>query len=308
MTRTIKRILIIPLLAFSAGISEISAQEIIEIEPLFEYPSAPEELSTLEDKSNYLVEHFWDSFNFKSKNTVDQNALNDAFRVYSVPLRWAHRDKSVAAVDKLIQSISKNPTLLMQFTKAAEETIYSPRAEVWVDDVYLKFLNAIVKNKKVPQSRREKYERQLKVLTNCHTGNSAPEFKFENVNGDNATYFPMSTPTIIIFGNPRNTDWRLNRLRLEANAALTEAINKGKVNVLFIIPRKMDNWKSDVTGYSSKWTVGCGENLKDIYDLRAEPSIYTIGADGKIIFKNTPVETAVEKVLEIIKSPVSTQQ
>lgn len=91
---------------------------------------------------------------FKSKSTVDQNALNDAFKVFSVPLRWANRDKAIAATNKLLQTISKNPTLLLQFTKAAEETIYGPRAEVWVDEVYLKFLNTLVSNKKIPAQRK----------------------------------------------------------------------------------------------------------------------------------------------------------
>lgn len=132
----------------------VYSQEPIQIDPLFEYPSAPEELSSLQDKSNYLVEHFWDSMDFKSSATVDQNALNDAFKVYSVPMRWAEKTRSLASADKLIEKISKNPTLLIQFTKAAETNLYSNRADVWIDEVYVKFLNALVKNKKIPESRK----------------------------------------------------------------------------------------------------------------------------------------------------------
>ena len=111
----------------------VAAQDVIEIQPLFEYPTAPEELNSLADKSDYLVEHFWDSMNFKNKTTVDQTALNHAFRVYTAPLRWANRDKALVSVNKLIESIQKNPALFIQFTKAAEENMYGPRAEVWVD-------------------------------------------------------------------------------------------------------------------------------------------------------------------------------
>ena len=299
MIKTINKILLFTFISVSSVSLSMNAQEVIEIEPLFEYPSAPQELPTLEAKSDYLVEHFWDQMDFKSKSTVDQNALNDAFRVFSVPLRWASRDKAEAATEKLIQSISKNPVLLLQFTKAAEENIYGPRAEVWVDEVYLKFLNALIKNKKVSAQRKKKYEEQLKVLSNTTIGSRAPEFSFENVNGDKANYFPMATNTIIIFGNPKDTDWRITRLRMESNAALTEAISKGKVNILFIVPNKMDGWKSEVVDYSSKWTVGCGENLNKIYDLRAMPSVYVIGHDGKILLKNTPLGTAISKILEL---------
>lgn len=301
MTTKINKIILSAFLSLSSVAFVANAQEVIEISPLFEYPTAPEELPTLEAKSDYLVEHFWDQMDFKSKTTVDQNALNDAFRVFSIPLRWASRDKAVAATDRLLQTISKNPVLLLQFTKAAEENIYGPRAEVWVDEVYLKFLNTIVKNKKVPSQRKKKYENQLNVLSKTLVGSVAPEFTFENLNGDKATYFPMATSTIIIFGNPKDADWRLSRLRMEANAALAQAVDKGKVNILFIIPENMEGWKQEVVGYSPKWTVGCGDDLKSVYDMRAIPSVYAIGPDGKILLKNTTLQTAINRVLEEVK-------
>lgn len=76
--------LLLFLLLSTAVPSTGMAQDVITIEPLFEYPTAPEELPTINEKSDYLVEHFWDRMDFKSKSTVDQNALNDAFRVYAV--------------------------------------------------------------------------------------------------------------------------------------------------------------------------------------------------------------------------------
>ncbi|MDE5714248.1 MAG: hypothetical protein K2I16_11620, partial [Muribaculaceae bacterium] len=136
-----------------------------------------------------------------------------------------------------------------------------------------------------------------KTLVGC----VAPEFTFENLNGDKATYFPMSTSTIIIFGNPKDADWRLSRLRMEANAALAQAVDKGKVNILFIIPENMNGWQQEVVGYSPKWTVGCGDDLKSVYDMRAIPSVYTIGTDGKILLKNTTLQTAINRVLEEVK-------
>ncbi len=61
--------------------------EVIEIEPLFEYPVAPEEIISLSDKSNWLMQHFWDNMDFKKKDAVNQSALNDAFRVFTLPMQ-----------------------------------------------------------------------------------------------------------------------------------------------------------------------------------------------------------------------------
>lgn len=277
------------------------SQETIQIEPLFEYPMAPEELQSINDKSNYLVERFWDPMDFKAKQTVDQNALNDAFRVYSVPLRWAEKGKSLASADKLLEKLSKNPTLMLQFMKAAEECLYGPRADAWIDEIYVKFLRSFVKNKKIPDTRKKRYEQQLATLEKSMLGAKAPEFKFTDRNGKESTYFPMTTPTMIIFGDPSVSDWRLSRLKLESNITLSQAVDKGQVNIMFIVPMETGNWKEETSDYSEKWTVGYSPAIDGTFDFRAMPSIYVIDSEGKIVMKNVTPDSAVNDLLSRVK-------
>lgn len=278
-------------------------QNVIEIDPLFEYPMAPEELDGLNAKSNYLVEHFWDPMDFKTKTAIDQNALNDAMNVYTAPLRWADKAKADVAVDRLLDKVSKNPTLLVQFTKAAEETMYSPRAEVWIDALYIKFLNAFLKNKKMSEARRKHYQEQLTRLSNTLVGNTAPTFTFTGRGNKTETYAPMSTPTMIIFGNPNQADWRLARLKLETNVQLTQAVDQGKLNILYILPYDDPNWEASVANYPAKWTTGMAPNVGEQLDLRVAPAIYVIGSDGKIVAKNVTLDNALRTVFEQINKP-----
>lgn len=279
----------------------ISAQEIIEIKPLFEYPVAPEELTTIDEKSNYLVEHFWDPLDFKAKTSVDQHALNDAFRVYTVPMRWADKNKTLVSTDKLIEKLSKNPILLTQFMKAAEENLYGPRAEVWIDEIYLKFLEAAVKNKKIPAARKKRYQDQLGILKSTAVGETAPGFNFTGTDGKDGRYFPMTTPTLVFFGDPTSSDWRMWRLKMETNTSLVKAIEKGQLNIIYIVDSDLPGWNKEVASYPSTWTVGCAPDIRNTYDLRATPSVYLIGSDGKIILKNAVAETAVAKALELVQ-------
>ena len=278
----------------------LNAQQIIEIQPLFEYPVAPEELESIQDKCDYLVKNFWNNFDFKKKEPVDQYALNEAFQVYTTSLRFASWKETEQSIDKLIKNISGNQIMLLQFTKAAEENLYGPRADFWSDDIYLKFLDAVIKNKKISEPRKAKYINQYEALTESKEGNIAPAFWFEDKQRASKQYFPMSTPTILIFGNPDDTDWRLARLRMESNFALEDALKKGKVNILYIIPVSMDNWQQSVSNYNSHWTVGQSEEVLKHYDIRFEPAIYLVGSDGKIIRKNLSPEEAVNSLLELI--------
>lgn len=301
MMKLILRVLPVAAIAISSmAFQGVSAQTVIEITPLFEYPVAPEELPTLNEKCDYLMAHFWDSMDLKNKTAVDQNALNDAFRVYSLPMRYASKEKVDASVSKLLDAVSKNPALLYQFTKAAEENLYGPRAEVWIDEVYERFLNAAVNSKKIPDGRKDRYRRQLAALTSSRVGQGAPQFSFESRDGITASYFPMSTPTLIIFGDPKDSDWRMMRLRLETNVALTQAVDKGRANVLFIVPEKVDGWQAEVADYPAKWTVGISPEVKESIDIRTKPSVYVIGSDGKTVLKNVSVENGVSALLDIL--------
>lgn len=281
---------------------ESTSFETITIEPLFEYPMAPEEMSSLTEKTNWLMQHFWDPMNFKSKNAVDQNALNDAFSVYAVPMQWADRDEVLKSTDKIIKLIEKNPTLLLQFTKAAENSLYDPtRAKFLIDEVYLKYLEAIVKNKKIPSNRKLRYQHQLTTLSNTQEGVKAKEFDFVSPTGDKKTYRPYGIYTIIEFGNPSCTDCRHSKLKLETNAALKQLVDQGKVNILFIVPDPEDGWQTELTGYSPKWSVGASDTVADIFDLRLTPAFYIIGADDNIIAKNISVQRVIDITLENFK-------
>lgn len=302
----IKKILILSLVIIPS-FGEINAQqnddasalEVLTIQPLFDYPMAPEEVDGLTNKSNWLMQNFWKPMDFKTKKAVDQNALNDAFSVWSVPMQWAERDEVIKANDNIIKQIEKNPTLLMQFTKAAEMALYDPsRARVLIDEIYVKYLQAYLRNKKIPENRKLRYQHQLQSLENSKIGDVPPSFTFTSPTGDKKNFRPNGIFTIIEFGNPSCTDCRHSKLKLETNAALTNLVDKGMVNILFIIPDPEEGWQTEVAGYSSKWSVGASENVDELYDLRLTPAFYVIDKDDKIIGKNITAE----QVLKLTQS------
>lgn len=286
------------LLIFIPGIS--LAQEIV-IEPLFEYPAAPDDIESLDAKCDYLMKNFWNGFNFKEKTAINQYALDDAFQVYTTSMRFANKKEVDQSVDKLINKISGNPGLLIQFCKAAEDNLYGPKASIWIDEIYLKFIDALVKNKKVSQNRKSKYVRQASQLRQSAVGNIAPMFEFENINGETGKYFPMSTPTLLIMGNPDDTDWRLNRLKMDSNYSLQDALEKGKINIIYVVPETIGFDIKNLDNYNSYWTIAKTADIEEKYDLRNNPAIFLVGSDGKIMGKNLLVADAVSQILELVR-------
>ncbi|MDE7347401.1 MAG: DUF5106 domain-containing protein [Muribaculaceae bacterium] len=282
--------------------TELIDSGVMYIDPLFEYPVAPEEISEFREKCNWLAENFWNPLDLKAKEAVDQAKLNHAFKVYATTAQYADKDKVTASVDRLMKNIQKNPMLLFQITKAAEETIYGPRAEFWIDELYARILSTALANKKFPKSKRARYEKQLKQLEATMIGNYPEKFDFVRPNGDQAQFFPMSTPTIIIFGDPDCDSCRMGKLRMQSNVTFSKAVADGKVNVLFIIPDPDDDWQSKMSDFPKNWSVGASDSVSEIYDIRDIPEVYVIGADGKVINKHIGVLDAMAAMLSILEN------
>lgn len=266
----------------------------IVIEPLFEYPVAPDSLSGLTERSDYLMEHFWDHMDFKDKDAVDQNALNDAFSVYSAPMQFASVTAVDASVDKLLAAIQKNPVLTLQFAKAAEEALYGPRAYFWNDEIFLKFLDNVVRSKQVKKERKLRYARLQTQLRNTLRGAVPPEFDYETPDGKTAHYYPNGVITVIEFGDPDCDDCRHAKLKMDTDVRFSALVDKGKVNVLFIYVDPEDGWQEKLKDYPAAWHVGASDVVSDLYDLRETPAIYVIDREGHVAAKNVEVRTAME--------------
>lgn len=273
---------------------------VMYLDPLFEYPMAPEEIEEFSEKCNWLAENFWNPLDIKAKEAVDQAKLNHAFQVYASTVQYADRQRVTAAVDRLLKNLQKNPMLLYQLSKAAEETIYGPRAEFWIDELYARILRAALANKKFPASKRARYEQQLRQLDATMIGNAPERFDFQRSNGDPAQFFPMSTPTIIVFGDPDCDECRMGKLRMQANVAFSKAVADGRINVLFIIPDPEEGWKEKVADFPKNWTVGASDTVADLYDLREVPEVYLINTEGKLVGKHIGILEAMNAALRLV--------
>lgn len=301
MKNTALRILL--LTAFMAACGTVAAQDTtgedtaaensqIVLPPLFQYPVAPEEMDWNE-RSSWLVEHFWDPFDFKQQ-AVGQHQLNHAFYTWTVPMHYSSSEVTYKAVEALMKKLEKNPTLLLQFTRAAEYNIYDPEtAQVWVDDLYLPFLKAVAKNKKVSAALRTRYAMQEKTLDNTRLGRPLPAFAYTDRTGAKRTFCAEGVATIVEFGNPSCSDCQMARIALKGDDYIRELTQSGQLKIFFIIP-DVDpddtSWMMDVMDYPDSWTVGAAEGLDDIIDLRLSPGLFLIDPSGNIRLKNTGLD------------------
>lgn len=270
--------------------SDTAEKQTVVLPPLFEFPVAPEELGWTES-SNWLTQHFWDPFDFKVQS-VGQQQLNHAFETWIIPIRYSSPEVTDKAVDALLKKIEKNPTLLLQFTRAAERSIYDPdTAQIWNDDMYLKFINAILKNKKVSSAYKAKYSRQKQLLENTKV--SKPFMKFDYVarTGEKKKFDANGRYAIIEFGDPSCPNCQMARISLVTDDYIKA--NRDNIDIYFIIPELEEgdiSWTQEVMDYPDGWKVGAAE-LDDLLDIRTSPSFFLVDPSGNLLLKNVNLST-----------------
>lgn len=290
--------------ASEVGFQTDENENMVIVQPLFDYVSVPDSISSLQDRTNYLVTNFWNPMDFKRKDALDQNALDHAFSVYAAGMPYADREVTLKSVDELVKKLKKNPLLLLQFTKAAEESLYGPRAEIWIDEVYLKFLNAVTDCKKISKIRRLRYADQRKRLESSMTGAVIPAFKFEDMLGQSQNFRPRCKVNIIEFGNPECEECNNARILMEVDLDFRKMAEAGDASMSFIlIEEDEDNMmREGMKRYPETWTVGYNPDLSESLDIRETPCFYVVDGEGKILGKNLGARRAIALAQSVLSA------
>ncbi|MDE6303625.1 MAG: DUF5106 domain-containing protein [Paramuribaculum sp.] len=285
----LRTILIFSLLTVISLISRAQTTE-----RLFPYPEIPEELVTLQDRTGYLVDHFWDRCDF---NTVfsSKSRLESAFADYVVFLRHAPREKTLASLDNLLKKLEKNPDGLLYMTELAENYMYSDTAALLSDEAYLPFVKAVAQNKKISKANKLRYARQADILSTNTPGSPAPSLPYITREGVKSNLDNDSAKILVVyFNDPECGDCRMARARLNANPAANELIKNGVLKIVAITPDDAtDLWRKEAESYPKTWTVAAAPDAYDLYDIRAIPSFYLIDNQHRIAAKNVTLEALV---------------
>lgn len=263
----------------------------------FQYPQAPENLTTLSQRANYVVEHFWDKCNLKSAFS-SRDKMTKAFRDYITYMQFAAKDTTISSINNLIKTVQKTPQNMLTLGEIAEETLYGDSAMFWSDELYLYFANAVINTKKLSKAEKARYKHHSTVLTNSMVGSKLPNFTFTTPKGEKVEFDSVNAPAIILFFNDIEcADCQLAKVRLATNINLNKLIDKGIIKIVTIYPGEPSNeWKAEVESYPNNWINGANENIYDMFDMRTSPTIYQLDDKHTIIAKNLNVEGIISVV------------
>lgn len=258
---------------------------------LFPYPQAPDTISSLERRSDYIISHFWDKCDL-SKPIKDEEGLENAFQDYAVFFQFAHKQIVLTSINDLMNKAQSNTRNFMMLARIAEKSLYDVGGVIWSDEAYLPFAENVVKSSKIKDIEKLRYKNQIAKIYNNRIGAVAQQLEYTDIDGKRKKSDSLEADNILVFFNdPDCDDCRILRLRLSTDVALNKLIEDGKLQVLCIYPGAYSKeWADDAKRYSDLWEIGASENADTKYDLRLIPNIYVLDKDKKIVMKNATLD------------------
>lgn len=280
------------------------------IELLVPIPNPPASITRLDERCNYILDHFWDNFNYKNAFSA-QKRFDKTLGQFFAFTPYATADTVHIAVDRLINNFAKaKPQLLVDLCAVAEKWTHGDSAEYASDELYFPFVDAVVKNKKAKGPQRARFEAQHRQMLNSMVGSDISNFEFTKPDGSKATMADARAPHVmLIFADPDCADCLLTKARLSADFVIEALVKNDILKVVVIYPGEANDeaWMKEAASMPEGWIVGANPEADLLFEIPDTPTIYYLNDDLKVKVKNVAVDNILMAFHSLIQNAVNEQ-
>ena len=167
-------------------------------------PALPPSTLNPDEHRIYMVEHYWDKFDFSDTlfiAEVDTSHMVTAYAIYAagyVPDSLAH-----SAMSRLMQRASTSRRMFDYFMMLSETVLHDPNSPMRDDEKYIPVLEAAVKTPFYDEWERMPYESDLAMAKQNRVGHKANDFLYTMASGRSRKMYDIKADYLLIFiSNP----------------------------------------------------------------------------------------------------------
>lgn len=261
----------------------------------FPLPDVPESLTDFTDRTDYVVEHYWDRAQL-SKKFSNNKAMLSTFTNYLDLLPHATRKVTLRSIGSMMDQLKKNPTGMELIVDRAIADLYGDSALYISDEVLMRFLKPAVANKKISREKRQEYQKLLVRITSSMQNGHAPMVDVVNADGtagNLSDYIDNDTTAIKILYlfDPDDYGFMLERTRMSADSRLNNLVRDGVFKFIAVYPSAPDDkWRQAIGTMPQEWIKVAVPEGDAKFDLRVYPCLYIVDTNGFIRNKNLTVD------------------
>ncbi|MDR1919226.1 MAG: DUF5106 domain-containing protein [Tannerellaceae bacterium] len=270
--------------------------------PAFQMITIPAVLTKPEERAAYLMEHYWDNFNFADTAYIHAPEITEqAFVDYIDIMPYTSVSVVAASIKDILKKAETEEKMFSYFTTLYEKYLYEPNSPMRNDEFFIPVLEAILASPVVKDKTRPAY--LLELAKRNRPGEKARDFTYTLANGKKATLYSIQSDyTLLFFYNPDCQNCQEVSGQLQASQAVQHLMKESKISILAIYPDEdLLAWRNYLLQMPPAWinSYDATTRLKEeeIYDLKAIPTLYLLDKEKVVLLKD-PVFEQLESYLQ----------
>lgn len=247
--------------------------------------------------ANIALLHYWDDFDFTDTVNVKNPEIGEQ-KLVDFIAAFPKVSDSVRrqAIHTMLAKAEKTPASFNYFTDQFEHYLYDPNSPMRNDLYFESVLAFLVDSETLSEPERLGYNNLLKLVRKNQVGTDAADFRFLLPDGDNSSLYEVDAAlTMLFFYEPGCSFCESSIDQLEASPFIKKMISDQDLNIVAIYPYgDLDIWKGYQERIPVNWVNGFDSRNqileRNLYDIRATPTIYLLDKDKKVLLKDTDLE------------------
>lgn len=278
----------------SVGDAESTPQNVAG-QDAFPFPAIPETMTEPQERRSYLLLHYWDNYDFADTVLLHRADVTEQGLVNYVALAGTHPDKAEAdeALGVFCEKIVLSAEACKEMPALVEKYLYDPMSPMRDEELYARFLDALLAHAPAEDVRRERWTFLRKLTGRNNPGQAAEDFTYYLPDGQRRTLSStqVEAPVLILFFyDPECENCHATLQEMKGNTLFAEAVSSGQAQVLSIYTEGNPRvWRDRLDEIPADWTVGTDRELiktQALYDLKAMPTLYLLDADKRVLLKD----------------------
>lgn len=287
-------LLAFPLILNSCHGQQATKTENTDITPrTFEMVSVPSMITDPGERAKYLVEHYWDKFDFTDTAYVHLPEITEqAVSNYIDLMKYVTPKVASSSIKSMMHKAETDSTVFAYMADLYEKYLYDPNSPMRDESLYINVLESILSASVFDGANKIRPAHLLDLALKNRVGEPATDFTYTLADGKTGTLYNVKAPYLLLFFyNPDCHACKEITGQIQ-DSPLIGKLQKDKIlKILAVYPDEdLEAWKKHIPDVPASWINSYDESVSlkndEIYDLKAIPTLYLLDKDKKVILKD----------------------
>lgn len=265
-------------------------------------PAIPQMMTDPQQRAFYYVKHYWDEYSLADTAFIHSADTEQLFADFVDALKYVSPQESGTALRNMMTLMEADSTAYAHFCSLSEKYLYDPNSPMRNEGYYIPVLEQMLASHRLTETEKTRPADRLKQSHKNRPGMAAADFtyvmplsmdKVQRMSDVKADY------TLLFFYDPDCSNCREYEGVLAQIPGFIELQDKGVLRVLAVYPDEdRDEWLLKSSHMPKGWIVGWNKQgdirSKQLYDIRATPTLYLLDKQKKVILKDAPLEGVIQ--------------